>query len=358
MIQDRRHQLYNRLKSFRSVQAVYMPQAVLLLQDKAENDAPDTVENAILFLLNEIASRQRNFDLVHNLSSTEGHLRFGQATDSLCELRRSLCVKAHLVKYKRDEVRGQRPNTRACALLDRAQAQIDAVVEGYNAARKAYFQLVGPGIWEDTLKVLHPQDVRTMSDAEDASGQDRQLGEGYRTTSWIWMTSGVRSVDGDVESPEMHDGICSFTFICLYCYLLSSPASTALRVEWAKCRARRNRWIEEVLLIQEEMRRTIAFCEYKAEQWTEHVTARPGLQLDILDGVRAYAHYQAAIQRNRAASFHILFSSALGSAESTSGNNEHQGQDTSTPPEHTVDDGLDDNSDEDFDEYEFNDCEL
>jgi hypothetical protein len=34
----------------------------------------------------------------------------------------------------------------------------------------------------------------------------------------------------------------------------------ALRVEWAKAKARAARWEEEVVLLDEEMRRVIQFC--------------------------------------------------------------------------------------------------
>ncbi|KAF9503877.1 hypothetical protein BS47DRAFT_1309100, partial [Hydnum rufescens UP504] len=46
--------------------------------------------------------------------------------------------------------------------------------------------------------------------------------------SWIWMAHGV-SDDGDLE---MHE---------------------ALQVEWSKSRAWKERWLEEVLIVQEEM---------------------------------------------------------------------------------------------------------
>ncbi|KAF9504390.1 hypothetical protein BS47DRAFT_1401473 [Hydnum rufescens UP504] len=328
LIQDRRHQLYTHLKSFWSVQTVYMPQVALHLRDNGENDVPDMIENAVLFLLNEIPSRQRNFDHPYNLSNTEARLRFGQATDSLAQLCRALCVKSHLVKYKRDEVRGQRPNTRARALLDRAQAQIDAVIESYNVARTAYHQLVGSGIWEETIRVLHPWDVCAMDDSE---GHSAQLGEGYRTLSWIWMAPGLRAMGDTAGTPEMHE---------------------ALHIEWAKCRACRNRWVEEELLVKEEIRRTIAFCEYKAEQWTEWATARPGLPLDLLDGVRAYAYYQAALQHDRVTSFCVLFSLALDILESMSENDKPFDQDTLALSGHGTDEDLDDEPDDDLDDLE------
>jgi hypothetical protein len=58
MIQDHHHQLYTHLKSFQSVQACYMPQVIHLLQEKPGNNAPDTIENTILFLPHQIPSGQ------------------------------------------------------------------------------------------------------------------------------------------------------------------------------------------------------------------------------------------------------------------------------------------------------------
>jgi hypothetical protein len=250
-----------------------MPQVTLHLQDNGENDVPDMIENAVLFLPNKIPSHQHNFNHPYNLLNTEARLQFGQATDSLTELCQALCVKSHLIKYKCDEVHGQRPNTCTHALLDRAQAQIDAVVESYNAARKVYHQLVGSGIWEETIWVLHPWDVCVMDDAKDPSAHNCQLGKGYHTLSWIWMAPGLRTMGDDVGTPHMHKGIFFFTFTCLHGDLLSSLSPTALHIEWAKCHTCRNQWVEEELLVKEEIQCTIAFCEYKAKQWTEWATA-------------------------------------------------------------------------------------
>ncbi|KAF9508561.1 hypothetical protein BS47DRAFT_1302713, partial [Hydnum rufescens UP504] len=82
-------------------------------------------------------------------------------------------------------------------------------------------------------------------------------GEGFCTLSWIWVSQGV----GDNPDVEMHEGIIRvFT----------------LRVEWAKSRARKDRWCEEVLLLEEEMRWVIAFCEWQAERWVERASSRGG----------------------------------------------------------------------------------
>ncbi|TDL19233.1 hypothetical protein BD410DRAFT_702445, partial [Rickenella mellea] len=92
-----------------------------------------------------------------------------------------------------------------------------------------------------------------------------------------------------------------------------------MRVEWVKSKARAERWDEEVTLVTEEMRRTLAFLEWRAKWWEGQVhrralavgdiqqpQARP-VTSDIFSGLRAYALKQAAIQRALARCFAILW---------------------------------------------------
>lgn len=69
-------------------------------------------------------------------------------------------------------------------------------------------------------------------------------------------------------------------------------------MEWAKSRARAARYREEVNIVQEEMRRTIRFLEWKTKQWRERGDAkqRAGeLDPEYASGLQAYAARQAAI---------------------------------------------------------------
>ena len=80
-----------------------------------------------------------------------------------------------------------------------------------------------------------------------------------------------------------------------------------MRVEWAKVMARAARWNEELLIVQEELRRVLAFFSWKSSWWVDWAVRRmvkddPAL----VDGVRAYAYKQAAIwtrMAERCASF-------------------------------------------------------
>jgi hypothetical protein len=40
-------------------------------------------------------------------------------------------------------------------------------------------------------------------------------------------------------------------------------------VEWSRTKARRDRWMEEVALLTEEMRRNLAYCVYEHKQWMD-----------------------------------------------------------------------------------------
>jgi hypothetical protein len=75
-------------------------------------------------------------------------------------------------------------------------------------------------------------------------------------------------------------------------------------VQWAKARARSRRWNEEVQLLKEEMRRVLAYFEYKAAWWVERGDAE-GRETtpELAEGLRAYAEDQAQLQRDLGSKF-------------------------------------------------------
>ena len=83
--------------------------------------------------------------------------------------------------------------------------------------------------------------------------------------------------------------------------------SLALRVEWAKAKARADRWEEEVILLDEEMRRVLVFCGWKNTWWKEQIANRPegsvGVSPELAEGLSAYAESQAAMETALAVSF-------------------------------------------------------
>ena len=100
-----------------------MPEAssFIALEDE-EPDAFASVECIILYLPSQLPPSAHPAPSNTLLALMESKLRYAQACDALIELRQSLSVHAHLSKFKRAEVHGQRPNTHAQGLLDRAKS--------------------------------------------------------------------------------------------------------------------------------------------------------------------------------------------------------------------------------------------
>jgi hypothetical protein len=74
---------------------------------------------------------------------------------------------------------------------------------------------------------------------------------------------------------------------------------SALRIEWAKARARRDRWKEEVLILREEMRRYDATMLYHIFKWNGLKNSRNDLPHGLKEGIHAYACRQSLIHSMR-----------------------------------------------------------
>jgi hypothetical protein len=73
-----------------------------------------------------------------------------------------------------------------------------------------------------------------------------------------------------------------------------------IRVEWAKARARAQRWREEVILLNEEMCRVLAFGEWKAKWWREQASRRNSVPEELAEGLQAYAAEHAECEETLA----------------------------------------------------------
>jgi hypothetical protein len=74
-------------------------------------------------------------------------------------------------------------------------------------------------------------------------------------------------------------------------YLLTGYA--ALRVEWCKARARAERWHEEVILLDEEMRRSVEYFRWRSQVWTARSASTVGTNAETNAGLNAYGLQQA-----------------------------------------------------------------
>ncbi|KAH9476140.1 hypothetical protein JR316_0011711 [Psilocybe cubensis] len=312
---EQRNILSTRIRAWEQLLPVYIPGIVQYQTDHPITTKTSYAEDAVLYLPSSIPEPCRSRICTPGLANIEKELRFAQMSDSLASIRQILIIKSRMIDFKNKNIRGQRDGTRSTTVIDRVHERARFAASKYRSARAAHLALAGDGDWENTYRVLEDKDVRGYQDPDrlrprvgrqgiyedghepslnvevdedDGINLVNQLrnrrdgtGQTRRTLSWIWtVTMGVRT-------EEDHDDI--------------------LRVEWAKSCARVMRAKEEVLLLKEEMRRTLAFLKYKSDWWVEQQSALPGAPKDLVEGISAFAISQAEIQTSLANHFRKLW---------------------------------------------------
>lgn len=178
---------------------------------------------------------------------------------------------------------------------------MDACAAKYRDAREALIALEGPAAGEK-FRELRPQDVQLDGDAGESDAAARKklamlsAGRGERAPrnapgtskklmSWIWTAPGAL----DDEEGRIHE--CELLSPSVRSLLMSFLP--AVRVEWARARARKVRWEEEVMTLREEMRRVMRYLVWQARWWRECAALRPDVSREVAAGIRAYAMKQA-----------------------------------------------------------------
>ncbi|KAJ7028751.1 hypothetical protein C8F04DRAFT_1212103 [Mycena alexandri] len=285
----RKTALLKRISRFHKLQRIYMPELVRFLTPQQRTlfeDKTRSPEAVKLFMPSELAVAVRAQACEKGLEAIEEEMREGELQETLEELRQALRLRTMTNRFRRRNMTGQRALTRGQGVLRQITIRVHKAKLRYCYARNALARLRGHGPWEKTYKVLEEGDVRGINEraaAEEelaeretmrelgaiveggiAAAEGVTAGEGRHKTSWIWWTT---KTDGAEE--ELVE---------------------ALRVEWCRGYARMRRWNEDVVLIEEEMRRTIEFGAWMAGQWETCATARTeGVTPALQEGLCAYA---------------------------------------------------------------------
>ncbi|KAJ7646891.1 hypothetical protein FB45DRAFT_1019176 [Roridomyces roridus] len=315
---ERSNKLRRKLLTWMDVQVTHIPHVALLRaeEDRARAKISATqpqpgfsVQHLALWLPSSIKGRA---ECDRELYECELRLRVAQAEEALEEICHQLLVRTHLYKYKDRFARGVKANTRCQTKIAAVEARIRRSTERYRAARKA---LVGLGhylkdsSWEHTIRPLADNDVHGMPRAlfQDAERKKQLMKKGPQARqraaqmrkeaktamSWIWRAPGAEQ---DEEGNE-------------------TALNEALRLDWLKTRAKFLRRVEEVDLLEEEMRRIPAFLRFQASQWLKNAGIRPAAPLNDndRDAFTAYAPEHKAYQegniayaRRQAARLHQL----------------------------------------------------
>ena len=209
-------------------------------------------------------------------------LRFGQLHDSLDELCRARCIRRGLITFHKVQLagEGQKVQMKSRAAMHSVQECIDWSVRRYRAAREALLHLDPSGNWQDLYCTLDDRDNRGPGkEPEEVSASD-----GRYVPSWIWLSNSNATAGDPTQSTISPDEV-----------------NEDMRVEWAQCVACADCWEEEVVLLQEEMRRIVHFLEWKSKDWISRADLRANIVAkEVCLGLSAYACKQASIFHNLA----------------------------------------------------------
>ncbi|KAG7087076.1 hypothetical protein E1B28_013058 [Marasmius oreades] len=251
------------------------------------------------------------------LISLEDRLRFAQAHEALSRLRAQL--RARTVAYKNSSrvIASQGMYVKLRALKDQIETKVKALTVMYRRARAALLVLRGEGDWSQMLKELKDEDVRGISERLLRTGEKEELkkaqelvgvsaedinavldgintatvpvnptlclGQSSQHLSWIWFTHRM-VVEGATTSISGEPG-SNF-----------DELQESLRSEWCKARARARRSREELMLVEEEMHRSIEFCKFQSEWWKQQINRRPNIPSWLQEGLTAYASEHSEVE--------------------------------------------------------------
>lgn len=275
-------------------------------------------------------------------------MRYAQMVDSLNAVRKILKIKARMIQFKNKNLRGQRDGTRSRSVIDRVHERARASAAKYRAAREAYFTLAGEGEWEKRMRVLEDGDIRGYQDANQR--RERVGRKGTLEDDQVVVVEVPRQEEGSGisllnEPRSRRDGTgetrrtLSWIWTVGYTTSAEDESDDILQVEWAKSRARTMRAKEEVLLLKEEMRRALAFLEWKAQWWTERGSRWAGATSSLSEGISAYASAQASLQSSLSNHFRELWKAPLTTID------ESMAEDDDDDEDDDEDDDADDETD-------------
>ncbi|EIW81842.1 hypothetical protein CONPUDRAFT_54267, partial [Coniophora puteana RWD-64-598 SS2] len=200
---------------------------------------------------------------IATLAHQETELRHGQMNDAINEVKILVGRKAMVYTQDiRSSTGSVRKRTRAQDKLVRADDELHRHVNIYETARKAAERLGEPDPKYKELKSAHLV-ARTTSVAASLRGTKNEH------LPWFWRVEIEKAErDGGLEWMETFD-----------------------RIQWMRAKCRRDRWREEIIILQEEMKRVPKSFQYEANKWADRVQNGGA-------GYSAFAHGQQARWNN------------------------------------------------------------
>ncbi|KAI5823495.1 hypothetical protein K523DRAFT_255071 [Schizophyllum commune Tattone D] len=286
IINNRRRAFLVKLDKYLELQKVYMPGLASYLEEHhtAEPRAVDA-EHISLHLPSSLPSNKRRMVCAEGLPAKELKLRTAQALDTIDTLRKKLHAKQYSIEYRNSHVTGQRLSTRARSLIASIQEKLELDADAYRTAREAILGLSNVAESDD-FPLLRDRDLQlegeiTESDAAAMAASSRagssqrprhiHVSTGTHQISWLWTAKGASQEDASAVKVNTEE------------------ARQMIGCLWAKARARKQRWAEEVEILREDMRRCLRSLEKQSKIWHDHAESARGRTSAHDSGLRAYA---------------------------------------------------------------------
>lgn len=184
-------------------------------------------------------------------------LRVAEANDALTKIRETIAYKSYIYLEKIRPYKSKKYKTRGWTTLRNTDAELTLHVKHYKNARNA---LIGLQADKDILERF--KDISKKQghlNTVTAVAEPNARGQSSGQTAWFWGMD----VAGDSSSNAyMND--------CAYVVFTSRTLLTRLpvhRVNWLRKKAYRDRWVEELELLQCEMAWIRNYFNYQARQW-------------------------------------------------------------------------------------------
>ncbi|KAG6836332.1 hypothetical protein H0H93_009028 [Arthromyces matolae] len=164
---------------WRKKQLSLFPSLYPEIKSLTDETAPETTP---LFLPSSFSQTRRNSTGLGEAASIEYQLREGLAHDALQDVRTTIKTINANLQFKKNNVSGQRPNTRAQQHLKTLLADRNDAVDRYHHAYSTLVEL-GMSETDQALRPLTPEDVW----CKDASSS-RKMGDSRKEDPWFWHT--------------------------------------------------------------------------------------------------------------------------------------------------------------------------
>ncbi|TRM57177.1 hypothetical protein BD626DRAFT_412511 [Schizophyllum amplum] len=325
-LQEQRIAWFKRLARYRTLQELFMPAAAVkaLAAEQARDadvPAPDA-ENVKIWLPSDLTREERDEGCVEGLPDIEVSLRVAACTDTLKDIRNRIYARRFLINERNANVVGQRDSTRARSMIARLDERIVRLADKYRAARGALFALK-PSDDYPAFKELKDGDLTIDDDREADGASTEQLnnagGRGSRAIGASRKNDGPAMSTHDrtiasVRAADSRRNLTSWIWTALGGPDQGEEAQVhdAVRVEWAKARARSEHWHEEVNILKEEMRRVLRYLQWRTVWWETRATFLADLDPAGRAGVQAYAKRQAHLMQQMQGAFYATWSAGSG----------------------------------------------